>query len=316
MKKLLSTLFLFCLITGASAQKNPNGVIYDKHPAIDIAENLLKAFVKGDAEAITKLTTDNFKAYNSLNTNWDYKGQDLKAFIQSAQYWSKNYINFSIKKRGSTYPDALEYKKEGIWVFSYNILFGINKNSGFKLEMPYDCSFVFNEDGTKIKSMQFYANTAMMNKNTESEQTLTNGILYKNHPNIVKVRKLVSNMSLGNMEVIFTDFAPNATFVDLNYPYGISKNIADRKKDLTPFFENIEIEGIDEIGYPDMLDHEGPGSVVDSWWSMRLRNKKTNKKFKLSLVYSHTFNEQGQIQRENSYYNGSQLSDSYVEVKK
>ena len=61
MKKLLSTLFLFCLITGASAQKNPNGVIYDKHPAIDIAENLLKAFVKGDAEAITKLTTDNFK---------------------------------------------------------------------------------------------------------------------------------------------------------------------------------------------------------------------------------------------------------------
>jgi hypothetical protein len=65
-----------------------------------------------------------------------------------------------------------------------------------------------------------------------------------------------------------------------------------------------------------MLDHEGPSSVVDSWWSMRLRNKKTNKKFKLTLVFSHTFNDKGQIERENAYYNGSQLSDSYTETKK
>ena len=316
MKKLLSTLLLLCMIIGVNAQKNTNGVIYDKHPAIDVVESFMKAFVKGDAATMTSLTTDDFKAYNAMNTNWDYKGQDLATCIRNAQNYANNYTNFSITKRGTSYPDALEYKKDGIWVYTYNMFFAINKKSGFKIESPYDCTFIFNAEGTKIKSMNFYMNTAMLLKNTESEQTLTNGILYKNHPNIVKVRKLVANFSLANMDGMFTDFAPNARFNDLNYAYGVSKGIEERKKDLTPFFENIEIIGIDEIGYPDMLDHDGPSSVVDSWWSMRLRNKKTNKKFKLALVFSHTFNDQGQIQTESAYYNGSQLADSYTETKK
>ena len=316
MKKLLSTLLLLCMIIGVNAQKNANGVIYDKHPSIDVVESFMQAFVKGDAATMTSLTTDDFKAYNAMNTNWDYKGQDLATCIRNAQNYANNYTNFSITKRGASYPDALEYKKDGIWVYTYNMFFAINKKSGFKIESPYDCTFIFNADGTKIKSMNFYMSTAMLLKNTESEQTLTNGILYKNHPNIVKVRKLVANFSLANMDGMFTDFAPNARFNDLNYAYGVSKGIEERKKDLTPFFENIEIIGIDEIGYPDMLDHDGPSSVVDSWWSMRLRNKKTNKKFKLALVFSHTFNDQGQIQTESAYYNGSQLADSYTETKK
>ena len=316
MKKLFSTLLLLCMIIGVNAQKNANGVIYDKHPSIDVVEKFMQAFVKGDAASMTSLTTDDFKAYNAMNTNWDYKGQDLATCIRNAQNYANNYTNFSITKRGASYPDALEYKKDGIWVYTYNVFFAINKKSGFKIESPYDCTFIFNADGTKIKSMNFYMNTAMLVKNTESEQTLTNGILYKNHPNIVKVRKLVANFSLANMDGMFTDFAPNARFNDLNYAYGVSRGIEERKKDLTPFFENIEIIGIDEVGYPDMLDHEGPSSVVDSWWTMRLRNKKTNKKFKLALVFSHTFNDQGQIQTESAYYNGSQLADSYTEIKK
>ena len=316
MKKLISTLLLLCMIIGVNAQKNANGVIYDKHPSIDVVEKFMQAFVKGDAATMTSLTTDDFKAYNAMNTNWDYKGQDLATCIRNAQNYANNYTNFSITKRGASYPDALEYKKDGIWVYTYNMFFAINKKSGFKIESPYDCTFIFNADGTKIKSMNFYMNTAMLVKNTESDQTLTNGILYKNHPNIVKVRKLVANFSLANMDGMFTDFAPNARFNDLNYAYGVSKNIEERKKDLSPFFENIEIIGIDEIGYPDMLDHDGPSSVVDSWWSMRLRNKKTNKKFKIALVFSHTFNDQGQIQTESAYYNGSQLADSYTETKK
>ncbi len=315
MKKLLSTLLLLCMIIGVNAQKNANGVIYDKHPSIDVVEKFMQAFVKGDAATMTSLTTDDFRAYNSLNTSWEYKGQDLATCIRNAQNYANNYTNFSITKRGASYPDALEYKKDGIWVYTYNMFFAINKKSGFKIESPYDCTFIFNADGTKIKSMNFYMNTAMLVKNTESEQTLTNGILYKNHPNIVKVRKLVANFSLANMDGMFTDFAPNARFNDLNYAYGVSRGIEERKKDLTPFFENIEIIGIDEVGYPDMLDHDGPSSVVDSWWSMRLRNKKTNKKFKLALVFSHTFNDQGQIQTESAYYNGSQLADSYKETK-
>ena len=316
MKKLFSTFLLLCVLMGVNAQKNANGVIYDKHPAIDVVEKFMQAFVKGDAATMTSLTTDDFKAFNAMNTNWDYKGQDLATCIRNAQNYANNYTNFSITKTEGSYPDALEYKKDGLWVYTFNMFFAINKKSGFKIQSPYDCAFIFNAEGTKIRRMNFTMNTAMLVKNAESEQTLTNGILYKNHPNIVKVRKLVANFSLANMDGMFTDFAPNARFNDLNYAYGVSKNIEERKKDLTPFFENIEIIGIDEIGYPDMLDHDGPSSVVDSWWSMRLRNKKTNKKFKIALVFSHTFNDQGQIQTESAYYNGIQLADSYTETKK
>ena len=316
MKKLFSTFLLLCVLMGVNAQKNPNGVIYDKHPSIDVVEKFMQAFVKGDAATMTSLTTDDFKAFNAMNTNWDYKGQDLATCIRNAQNYANNYTNFSITKREGSYPDALEYKKDGLWVYTFNMFFAINKKSGFKIQSPYDCAFIFNAEGTKIRRMNFTMNTAMLVKNAESEQTLTNGILYKNHPNIVKVRKLVANFSLANMDGMFTDFAPNARFNDLNYAYGVSKNIEERKKDLTPFFENIEIIGIDEIGYPDMLDHDGPSSVVDSWWSMRLRNKKTNKKFKIALYLSHTFNEQGQIQQENNYYSAAQMAASYTETKK
>jgi ketosteroid isomerase-like protein len=316
MKKLFSTFLLLCVLMGVNAQKNPNGVIYDKHPAIDLVEKFMQAFVKGDAATMTSLTTDDFKAYNAMNTNWDYKGQDLATCIRNAQNYANNYTNFSITKRGASYPDALEYKKDDIWVYTYDVFFAINKKSGFKIQSPYDCTFVINPDGTKIRRMSFYMNTAMLVKNAESEQTLTNGILYKNHPNIVKVRKLVANLSLGNVEGIFADFAPNARIFDINYAYGVSTSVEGNKKEITTMLQDIEIEGIDEVGYPDMLDHEGPSSVVDSWWTMRLRNKKTNKKFKISLVLSHTFNDQGQIEQEHNYYNGAQMAASYTETKK
>jgi ketosteroid isomerase-like protein len=316
MKKLFSTFLLLCVLMGVNAQKNPNGVIYDKHPAIDLVEKFMQAFVKGDAATMTSLTTDDFKAYNAMNTNWDYKGQDLATCIRNAQNYANNYTNFSITKRGASYPDALEYKKDDIWVYTYDVFFAINKKSGFKIQSPYDCTFVINPDGTKIRRMSFSMNTAMLVKNAESEQTLTNGILYKNHPNIVKVRKLVANLSLGNVEGIFADFAPNARIFDINYAYGVSTSVEGNKKEITTMLQDIEIEGIDEVGYPDMLDHEGPSSVVDSWWTMRLRNKKTNKKFKISLVLSHTFNDQGQIEQEHNYYNGAQMAASYTETKK
>ena len=135
MKKLLSTRLLLCMIIGVNAQKNPNGVIYDKHPSIDVVEKFMQAFVKGDAATMTSLTTDDFKAYNAMNTNWEYKGQDLATCIRNAQNYANNYTNFSITKTPGSYPDALEYKKDGLWVYTFNMFFAINKKSGFKVSM-------------------------------------------------------------------------------------------------------------------------------------------------------------------------------------
>jgi hypothetical protein len=248
MKKLISTLLLLCMIIGVNAQKNANGVIYDKHPSIDVVEKFMQAFVKGDAATMTSLTTDDFKAFNAMNTNWDYKGQDLATCIRNAQNYANNYTNFSITKTEGSYPDALEYKKDGLWVYTFNMFFAINKKSGFKIQSPYDCAFIFNAEGTKIKSMNFYMSTAMLVKNTESEQTLTNGIIYKNHPYIVKVRKLVANFSLANINEMFVDFAPNARFNDLNYAYGESKSIEDTIVEAADSFHILPEQLRDEVG--------------------------------------------------------------------
>lgn len=315
-KHLINLLLLLGSFLGAFAQKNDNGIIYDKHPGIDVAENLIKAYVNADSSAISKLTTDDFKAFNSLNTDWDYKGKDRIAYIKEAKYWNANLLNFAIKGRGKSYPDAFEYKKDGTAIYLYDFFYGINKNTGFKILMPCDFVVNLNTEGTKVKSLMFSTNMAVMQKNTESAQTLTNGILYKNHPNIVKVRKHISNLELGKIEEAFVDFESTARIDDINLPYGTFIGINDFKNNYKNLISKFEILGIDEKGYPDMLDHEGPGSVVDSWWSMRMRNKSNNKKFSIYYHVSHTFNDEGKIIRQVGYYNGSQISASGDAPKK
>lgn len=90
--------------------------------------------------------------------------------------------------------------------------------------------------------MNFTMSTAMLVKNTESEQTLTNGILYKNHPNIVKVRKMIANFSLGNVDGIFADFAPNARCLDINYAYGVSTSVEENKKKLLLYYKILKLK--------------------------------------------------------------------------
>ena len=50
---LLSFLFVFSL----NAQKNKNGVIYDKHPGIDLIAEYHKAVADGDTEKASSILT-------------------------------------------------------------------------------------------------------------------------------------------------------------------------------------------------------------------------------------------------------------------
>jgi hypothetical protein len=68
--KTISTILLgfIILVNSAIAQTNKNGIIYDKHPAINIAEAFLQAYVTNNVEVLKKLADTGFNAYN-VNTS-------------------------------------------------------------------------------------------------------------------------------------------------------------------------------------------------------------------------------------------------------
>ena len=61
MKKILLILILFPII-GISQKKN-NGKVFDKHPAIDIAEKFNKAYEQGDIAILKSLVSKDFKMW-------------------------------------------------------------------------------------------------------------------------------------------------------------------------------------------------------------------------------------------------------------
>ena len=71
---------------------------------------------------------------------------------------------FKITKRGKSYPDALEYKESGTWIDTWDVFYGIDKETGFKIETPVDRSFVLSKDGSQIRMLIFRANTAIFEK--------------------------------------------------------------------------------------------------------------------------------------------------------
>ena len=58
MKKLLISFLLVPMVI--LGQKNNNGKVYDKHPAIDIVDQFTQAWISGDTETLKSLTAEGF----------------------------------------------------------------------------------------------------------------------------------------------------------------------------------------------------------------------------------------------------------------
>ena len=113
-------------INSVIAQTNKNGIIYDKHPAINIAEEFLQAYVTNNVEVLKKLADTGFNAYHNLTTNRSDKGKSINGLIEESKWLSNNMISFSIKRRGTSYPDAFEYKDgAGLRVQTFDIFYWI-----------------------------------------------------------------------------------------------------------------------------------------------------------------------------------------------
>jgi len=60
-------------------------------------------------------------------------------------------------------------------------------------------------------------------------------------------------------------------------------------------------------GYPDGLQYDKDPFTVQSWWVVTAVNKKTQKSAKFYLVQFDTFNKDGKIDTEVTYYDTSSL---------
>ncbi len=305
MKKIILTLLLIPI--SSFTQKNNNGKVYDKHPAIDKVNKFTSAWISGDTETLKSLTGNDFKMGSSMNSNPNYKGGDINNLVGQSRWMSSNFVNVSLKDRGQAYSDAIEYKRSGLFVQTFQEFIAWDKNNGFKIKTPFNATFVFDKKGEKIVRFWWSDNQAVWQKWNLSRQTIKNGTIYKDHPYIGKVRQIWFNLAMGNIDEVWKDFSPNSRIYDLNLIDKDYNNLTDHQKYVGEVFSKYDLISIDEVGYPDYIDYEGDGGTVLAWYNMIVKNKKTKKNITLKFHSQHDFNEEGIIVTEYLYYNANLL---------
>jgi len=308
MKTIQFFLILFILPLWVAAQKNVNGKVYDKHPAIEITNAFNDAYVSGDVDKLKSLVSEDFKMWDMMTNNPNYKIGDFNTLLGQVNFIKNNLVHASITNRGSAYSDAIEYKKDGLHVLTYQLFTAWDKDNGFKIKTPRNSTFIFNEEGTKIRRLLWEDNKAAWQKWNLSRETIKNGTLYKDHPLLAKVRKVYYNLERGNIEETFKDFSENARIYDSNLIDKEFVTLAEHKENANSIFSMFEILSLDEVGYPDYLDYEGSGGVSLSWMKFTLKNKKTGKIINMPVHSQMWFNEEGTIMREDLYYNANLLN--------
>lgn len=306
MKKII-ILTLLLIPLSSFTQKNNNGKVYDKHPAIDKVNKFTSAWISGDTETLKNLTGDNFKMGSSMNNNPNYKGGDINNLVGQSRWMSNNFVNISLKDRGQAYSDAIEYKRSGLFVQTFQEFIAWDKNNGFKIKTPFNATFVFDKKGEKIIRFWWSDNQAVWQKWNLSRQTIKNGTIYKDHPYIGKVRQIWFNLAMGNIDEVWKDFSPNSRIYDLNLIDKDYNNLTDHQKYVGEVFSKYDLISIDEVGYPDYIDYEGDGGTVLAWYNMIVKNKKTKENITLKFHSQHDFNEEGIIVTEYLYYNANLL---------
>ena len=173
--------------------------------------------------------------------------------------------------------------------------------------MPRYANFRMNNDG-KIRSLNVMDDQVLWNKAYDAWETRANGVIYKDHPLVTKVRLMMQDYQTQDVEKIKSNYTESTRFYDvMNSPLNKFKTLDDEFAQFNDYMEILELVDIKESGYPDVLDYEGNGAVVISWWDMTFRNRKSGNTTTIKQHIQHAFNEKGEIIREDYYFNPAQL---------
>lgn len=300
-------LLIMMLIGFICTAQKKNGTIYIDHPAIEVVEDMTKAFVKGDTLKVASYLAEDFMAYNGTNINPNAKGNDKESFSKSAKGWNDALDYFSITRSPGAYPDALEYKddnqKDVIWVQTWEDLIGVHKKTGVKINQPMHRLFIVNKNN-KIQTIITYNNNKVFTEVGQSNSDRKNGTIYNHHEYINTVRKMMYAFENKDFDKAYSFYDKNARFVNSSSPDFESRPLVEQKETDKELFKKYDIESIQIMGYPDYLHYEmGDAHVVQSWWNINLKRKADNKSIIVPIHYQMYFNEDGKITRETAYYN-------------
>ena len=304
MKKLL-LVFTMIFSVAVFSQKESNGKLYIEHPAIEIVNQFNEAYTSGDLDKLKELVTENFQ----VRTLKDRKSNDINWILGTSNYLSKNIVNLEIKHYGGSYPDVLEYKQDGIVdVKTYEWLTCYDKNTGLDINMPRYATYRMNAKGDKVAGLWINDDETLWQKNWDAYETTENGVIYKDHPLVSKVRLLYQSYKTGDVEKIKANYTENTIFYDvMNSEIDEFKTLEEEFAQFDEYMEVFELVNIRESGFPDVLDYSGDGAVVISWADFTFKNKKSGNTKTISQHIQHWFNEEGEIVREDYYFNPAQL---------
>jgi hypothetical protein len=165
-----------------------------------------------------------------------------------------------------------------------------------------------NAKGDKVAGLWINDDETLWQKNWDAYETTENGVIYKDHPLVSKVRLLYQSYKTGDVEKIKANYTENTIFYDvMNSEIDEFKTLEEEFAQFDEYMEVFEIVNIRESGFPDVLDYSGDGAVVISWADFTFKNKKSGKTKTISQHIQHWFNEEGEIVREDYYFNPAQL---------
>ena len=135
-----------------------------------------------------------------------------------------------------------------------------------------------------------------------------NGMIYKEHPNITAVNNSVDLFLKQDWDGLSKLYADTAKFYDPSSPKAMS--LADEKKGWVGIYNDWDQVSVTKQGYPDGLQYDKDPFTVQSWWTVSVVNKKTKKAAKFYMVQFDTFNKDGKIDSEVSYYDQTKLIEA------
>lgn len=304
--KVIILLMLISVLSYSQTKKN--GTVFIEHPAIIMVEAMQKAYIAGDSEKTGSFLADNFRFFDGTNTDKDAEGIPKEDFLKWTEWNKENIAYGSIERQEGAYPDAIEYKESGTWVQTWDIQRGIHNKTGVKMDRPVHTLFLIN-DSNKISTMIEYASNPFRQIG-ESNTARTNGVIYNQHENINKVRRMIGALEHSDIDKAFSYFTEDARFSNMNMPRNEFSSVTEEKEGFKKMLEKYDIESIDVVGYPDYLEYEiGKGKSVLSWWNVRFIRKSDKKKIVMPAHFIHDFDDEGMITREIGYYNPSLLDN-------
>jgi len=305
-KSVIIFMMMFTII--AYSQKKKAGTVYSEHPAINMVESMVKAWVAGDADKVATYLDDNFRAWQGTSMNKEAKGTSKENFLNGVKNFNKNFSYVSMERSSGATPDALEYKDDVLWVQTWDHFKAVHDETGVKVDMPIHRLYGITKDN-KIRTILTYDNDLPWAEMRRGYAARTNGVLYDQHENINKVRRMMAALEHGDADKGFSYFTEDAQFSNLDMPRGESVTLAEEKEGFMKMLENWTIDSIDVQGYPDYLEYERSGKAVQSWWTVRMTRKSDSKKVVLPLMFVHDFNDEGMITNEAGYYTMQALKD-------